>query len=49
MAGVSLGELEEMEYIRQLTNLIPISQLLKSFIEPILLTSMIAVRFSWKF
>ena len=51
-AGVSLGGLEEMERIWQLTNLIANSQLLKPLIEPILtnvLISMIVVRFSWNF
>ena len=35
-AGVSLGGLEQIEHICQLTNLIANSQLLKQFIEPIL-------------
>ena len=51
-AVVSLGGLEEMEHICQLTNIITNSQLLKLFIEPILMNVlmwMIAVRFSWNF
>ena len=50
--GVSLGRLDEMERICQLTNLIANSQLLKPFTEPIstnVLIWMIVVRFSWNF
>ena len=46
----SLGRLEEMEHICQLTNLIANSQLLKSFIEPIstnVLIWMVVASFSW--
>ena len=51
-ARVSLRELEEMKHICQLTNLITNSQLLKLFIEPILMNVwiwMIVVYFFWNF
>ena len=51
-AVFSVGELEEMEHICQVTNLIANKQLLKPFREPILtnvLIWMIVVRFSWNF
>ena len=51
-AGVSLGGLEEMEHICQLTNFITNSQLSKLFIKHILmnvLMCMIGIQFSWNF